>query len=465
VTAGAITQYPIGSLEVVELEPAIYRASHFFDNDNHRPLENAKVTARVGDGRNFLTQRSDKFDVFVSQPSNPWLTGVSNLFTREYFRDVKKRLAPHGLFCQWAQLYEMSPWNIKTIYRTLREEFPYVYVFAAEDLSSDTILIASEEPIKLDLATLERAYRDPTTRAEARRAGLPTPHDVVAYLLLGPEELESFTAGSPDNTDDNARIEFSAPRDLLGYAKFDPYLAKVYGPMWPYGRLTELVRGYDGGGDAARRSADCGRLGRSLIAHGKARESELWTRRAEAAGETPEARHARLLLKLVSTRMDRDPEIPLAPDPADPLAPPVVPAKLAAAHPDYVTLVAEEYREVLAEVAARRYVTAYKILDKWPEALWTGLGQDYALVSGFLDYKAEFYSDAVDTLKVLADDASYVARRPEVLYYLGRAHYASAAYGKAVDALERFVRSQRVLGRPVLPASDPQAASFAAAPL
>jgi spermidine synthase len=461
VTAGAITQYPIASLEVVELEPAIYRASHFFDNDNHRPLENPKVTARVGDGRNFLTQRSDKFDVIVSQPSNPWLTGVSNLFTREYFRDVKTRLAPHGLFCQWAQLYEMSPWNIKTIYRTLREEFPYVYVFAAEDLSSDTILIASEEPVKLDVATLTRAFADPTTRAEARRGGFTSPHDVMSYLLLGPDELESFTAGSPTNTDDNALIEFTAPRDLLGYAKFDPYLAKVYGPMWPYGRLTELVTGY--GGDAPGwRSADCGRLGRSLLAHGKAREAELWTRRSEAAADSPEARHARLLLRLVSTRMDRDPEIPLAP--AEPLAPPVVPPKLAEAHPEYVTRVADEYRDVLADVGARRYATAYKLLDKWPEPLWTGLGQDFALLSGFLDYKAEFYSDAVDTLKPLADDAAYVARRPEVLYYLGRAHYASAAYGKAVEALERFVRSQRVLGRPLLPASDPASASTVEAP-
>jgi predicted membrane-bound spermidine synthase len=447
VTAGAITQYPIASLEVVELEPAIYHASHFFDDDNHRPLENPKVTARVGDGRNFLTQRRDKFEVIVSQPSNPWLTGVSNLFTREYFRDVKKRLAPGGLFCQWAQLYEMAPWNIKTIYRTVSEEFPYVYVFAAEDLSSDTILIGSMEPIKLDLRVLERAFRDAKTRAEARRGGLESPHDVMAYLLLGPDELESFTAGSPDNTDDNARIEFSAPRDLLGYAKFDPYLAKVYGPLWPYGRLTEIVTGFDG----PDRSAECGRLARSLLGHGKARESELWTRRAEAAGATAEARHARLLLDLVSTRLDRDPEIPLAPD--QELVPPVVPAKIAAAHPEYVERVASEYRQVLAQFGDRRYATAYKILDKWPEALWTGLGQDFALLSGFLDYKAEFYSDAIDELKVLADDAAYVARRPEALYYLGRAYYANANYTKAVDALERFVRSQSILGRPVLPAA------------
>ena len=92
VTAGAATQYPIASLEVVELEPAIYEAAHFFDDVNHRPTENPKVRALAGDGRNFLSQRRDLFDVIISQPSNPWITGVSNLFTREYFQSVRSRL-------------------------------------------------------------------------------------------------------------------------------------------------------------------------------------------------------------------------------------------------------------------------------------------------------------------------------------------------------------------------------------
>jgi len=444
VTAGAITQYPIASLELVELEPAIlYRASHLFDEVNHRPLENPLVRAHAGDGRNFLTQRTDRFDVIVSQPSNPWLTGVSNLFTREYFRDVKRRLAPGGIFCQWAQLYELAPWNIKTIYRTVRDEFRYVYVFAAEDLSSDTILIATEEPLKLDLKTVARAFSHPITRAEAKRGLIETPHDVFAYLLLTPDELESFTTGSPDNTDDNARIEFQAPRDLLGYAKFDPYLAKVYGPLWPYGHLSSVITGYEDDGAAK------GQLARSLLAHGKAREAELWTRAAEAAGDSPEARHARLLLQLVSTRLDRDPEIPLAPDGG--LAAPVVPAGRPAKD---VALVAEQYPDVLAAVEARRYATAYKILDKWPESLWTGLGADFSLLEGFLDYKAEQYVDAVEELKPLSENASYAARRPEVFYYLGRAHYANASYTKAVVALERFVALQSALGRPILPASS-----------
>src|SRR5262249_39655658 len=118
---------------------------------------------------------------------------------------------------------------------------------------------------------------------------------------------------------------------------------------------------------------------------------------------------------------------------------------------------------VLAEYRVRRFATAYKILDRWPEALWTGLGKDFALLSGFFDYKAEGYADAIDELKPLADHAAYAARRPEALHPPGRAYYANASYTKAVAALERFIRSQTVAGRPVLPASDGAAAPLAAA--
>ena len=453
VTAGAVTQYPIASLEVVELEPAIYRASRFFEDVNHKPLSNPKVTARVGDGRNFLGQRADRFDVIISQPSNPWITGVSNLFTREYFQEIKSRLAEGGIFCQWAQLYEMAPWNVKAIYRTLRSEFPHTLVFAAEDLSSDTILIASQKPITIDLQRITRALEDPRTRAEARRAGFESAHDIPAFVLLTPEELESFTAGAAMNTDDNALIELGAPRDLLGYAKFDPYLAKVYGPQWPYGRLDGVVRGHDGPGAPAT----LGRLARSLLAHGKTREAELWARRAaEAAARagggpavSAEAAHARLLLDLVATREDRDPEIPLD-SPAEPLAPPAVPAKLGAAITERVT---REHAQIAALVAARKYASAYKVAEQWPESVWGQLGKDFSLLAGFLDYKTEFYGDAIDELRPLADDGPFLARRPATLYYLGRSYFANANYGKAVNALERYIQLQSALGRPLLPAS------------
>ena len=172
---------------------------------------------------------------------------------------------------------------------------------------------------------------------------------MFAYLLLGPEELESFTAGSPDNTDDNARIEFSAPRDLLGYAKFDPYLAKVYGPLWPYGRLSEVIVGLR----RARSQRQGGQLARSLLAHGKSREAELWTRRAEAAGDGARGASTRACCWIWCRRGST--AIPRSRSRLrDGLAPPVVPAKLAAAQPALVERVAAEYPQILASAAARR---------------------------------------------------------------------------------------------------------------
>jgi hypothetical protein len=159
--------------------------------------------------------------------------------------------------------------------------------------------------------------------------------------------------------------------------------------------------------------------------------------------------HTRLLLDLVATREDRDPEIALAPD--DGLQPPVLPPGL---KPAVAERVVGDYQQIVALVDKNKYASAFKVVDDWPEETWgTKLGKDVALLTGVLEYKAEFYGDAIDELKPLADDAEYVTRRPELLYYLGRAYYANATCAKAVAALERFIDAQSALGRPLLPAS------------
>ena len=90
------------------------------------------------DGRNFLVSGARSYDVIVSEPSNPWITGVSNLFTVDHYEAATRSLAPGGIYCQWVQLYEMSLGNIKTLFRTFAEVFPYVVVFAAETAENAT---------------------------------------------------------------------------------------------------------------------------------------------------------------------------------------------------------------------------------------------------------------------------------------------------------------------------------------
>jgi hypothetical protein len=195
-------------------------------------------------------------------------------------------------------------------------------------------------------------------------------------------------------------------------------------------------------------------LARSLLAHGKAREAEVWARKAEGAQGGRAAEDARLLLDLVDTREDRDPEIPLAPE--GELERPVLPADVAA---DVAERITREYTAIEAHCRQQRYASAYELVDEWPVELTGHLGQDTALLTAFLHYKTGQWGDAIDQLRPLAADDAYVARRPSALYYLGRSYFANANYGSAVRMLERYVSVQTAARGPLLPVSAGAAAN------
>ncbi len=431
VTIGAVTQFPMGHADVVELEPSVVHAGvTYFGPWNHHPEQDPRVQIRIGDGRNFLTQASDKYDVIVSEPSNPWITGVSNLFTVDYWKLARARLADDGVFCQWAQLYEMSSKNIKVILRSFAEVFPYTYVFSAEDLSSDVILVATNHPLPLDVHALAGSFVDETLRKELKRGGVESAEDIVSYLLLTPDEIPAFTAGSPLNTDDDAIIEFAAPRDLLGSTRTaDPYLARVYATEWPYGRFDRFLVGLGDGDEKWKTEL---RLSRSLLAHGKRAAADRFLRAAKRHGAPDDSRVAKLAALLGEKETD-DREIPFAVADDDPtglsaLDPPKLPEKVL---PDYLN--------VERAVRARAWAHALMYMKKWPETYIEEGGHDLELLVGYLMYKADLDDVACDRVKPLADDAAFAARRPSVLYYLARAEYGNGLFEAAVRNMDRYL--------------------------
>ncbi len=434
VTVGSAAVFPGAHVEVVELEPEVVAAARFFDSVNHRPERNPRVRINIGDGRNFLTQRDDRYDVIISEPSNPWITGVSNLFTRDYWELAKRRLAPDGVFCQWAQLYELSPANIKSILRTFAEVFPYTYVFSAEDLSSDLILIAAHHPVALDRVRLQRNFSVPVVREELARAEVHSADDLLAYLLLTPEEIPAFTAGAELNTDDNARIEFSAPRDLLAYLRYDPYLARVYGADWPYGHFEDHLTGLGSGSERGRAEAH---IAERLIAHGKRHAAGRFVAAAQRhEGGAVAHRSAQLHARLAPVDAAEE---PLAKE-SDPLDVPKVPDRLSAAQSEQF---ARDYATAENELHQQRWAHALAAFRGWPERYLEQGGADLQLLLGYLLYKTELFDEAVDLLLPLARDPSYPERRPAVLYYLARCYYSQAIYGAGAREMGRFLDLKR----------------------
>ena len=125
VTVGsALASGAVRHADVVEISPEVVEASAFFEQENGGALRAPGVRLVVGDGRSHLLRSRRRYDVIVSEPSNPWMAGVAALFTREFFEAARARLKPDGLLCQWAHTYDMSPDDLKSIVRTFALVFP-----------------------------------------------------------------------------------------------------------------------------------------------------------------------------------------------------------------------------------------------------------------------------------------------------------------------------------------------------
>lgn len=209
-TVGAVLRHPVERVDAFEIEPAVIEASRFFEPENGKPLEDDRVELILGDARNELRRGTENYDLIISEPSNPWITGVSNLFTLDFFEIAAERLEPDGIFCQWFHLYGMSEDSTRSLIATFRQVFPHVVAFRDRDL----ILIGARQPLFFSLETLERFYRTPVIQESLTQAEMPYPSDVLASMTLDDDGSEAFSVDAILNTDDNMLLELHAPRSL-----------------------------------------------------------------------------------------------------------------------------------------------------------------------------------------------------------------------------------------------------------
>ena len=446
VTAGTVLQYPVSRLDVIELEPAVLEGSVYFEHVNNKPMADPRLRLISDDGRNFLAAGTDKYDVIINEPSNPWLTGVANLFTREYFEICRRRLKQDGILATWVQMYEMSPRHIKSIYRSFVEVFPYVYAFSAEALSSDTFLIGSNRPLRPDIRRLRRVFEIPKVKKELKRAKVLAPDDFLALTLLGPGEARAFTMGAEINTDDNALIEFGAPRDLFNHKRYDYFISRVYGHSWIYGRLEPFIEGYSTPEDYAG-------LVHALLRLGKFREATHFFKKIKGAGEKGDLEHrVSLLMDLLSPQYVEQEEVPLSEGGAD-LAPIKLPNKPGTKA--QVEKIIHEYNQVERLARGKAFRSALDLVEGWPEKWREEGGDDFQLFWGFLVYKCQDFHTAWKILEPLWEKKGFAKRRPALLYYLGRAYYGNADYGSSVKVLEQWIAYCKRANRPVIPRASP----------
>ena len=224
VTVGsALASGTVRHADVVEISPEVVEASRFFDRESGTALQNPAVRLIVGDGRSHLLLTPRRYDVIVSEPSNPWMSGVAALFTREFFEAARARLKADGLLCQWAHTYDISPSDLKSIVATFASVFPEGTMWLVGD--GDLLLVGGPSgSISGRLDRIAGGVKNAAAAAALASVGIEPANAVFDLLSLyagGPRELERYGAGALIQTDDRTVLEYSAPRSIYGRTTAD----------------------------------------------------------------------------------------------------------------------------------------------------------------------------------------------------------------------------------------------------
>jgi spermidine synthase len=210
-TAGEALYYPIDRLDVLEVNKEVIKACEFFTPWNNGVLRDPRAHILFQDGRNHLELTRRTYDVIISEPSNPWMAGLANLYTLEFFRTVRDRLRDKGIFVQWIHSYEMDWPTFAMVGRTFSEVFPRGVLMTTLTGVGDYLLVGFKGEQGLDLKVALEQFK---YARKSRNMTLPDPR--LLFHLVMAEDLKGLFGTGPLHTDSWPRLEFAAPRLLYG---------------------------------------------------------------------------------------------------------------------------------------------------------------------------------------------------------------------------------------------------------
>ncbi|WP_237056703.1 spermine synthase [Marilutibacter chinensis] len=190
--SGMTTHTVLGSrvpreVDTIEIEPKMVEAARTFGPQVARAYEDPRSRLWIDDARTFFARNGKQYDVIVSEPSNPWVSGVASLFTREFYAFVKRHLKEEGVLVQWLHSYETSDALMATMLAALVEEFPQIDIYVSNTTDLVMVARADGEPLRARWNNLDGAIR-----AELERVGLDSPEQLRLRRIGGADLIHAY---------------------------------------------------------------------------------------------------------------------------------------------------------------------------------------------------------------------------------------------------------------------------------
>ena len=208
-----LSSHTLKNLDTIEIEPVMVEAAKHFTSRNSNAYNDPRSHIHYEDAKTFFAAQSEKYDVITSEPSNPWVIGVGNLFTTEFYNHIKRYLNDEGLFIQWLQLYEISTPTLLTALGALDSAFPQYQIYAAN--SGDLIIVAAKE--KNTSLALGNTWGQlpPKLKEELEAIGIDGIDHISTRKFADKDSISALLKAipTPQNSDYFPLLSLNAPQD------------------------------------------------------------------------------------------------------------------------------------------------------------------------------------------------------------------------------------------------------------
>jgi spermidine synthase len=211
ITAAEVLCYPVERLDILEISEEVIKAGEFFAPWNREVVSDGRSNLIIQDGRAHLALTDRKYDVIISEPSNPWMAGLASLFTRDCFELGRERLNENGIFVQFIHSYQMDWETFSLVGRSFSDVFSNSLLISTQGGDYYFVGINGDKGLDLETAGKRLGYAQKSTNMTLLDARL-------LYRFVQCEDLAGLFGAGDLNTDEAPLLEFSAPRRMYVYS-------------------------------------------------------------------------------------------------------------------------------------------------------------------------------------------------------------------------------------------------------
>ena len=222
-------------VDTIEIESAMVAAASGYGDFVDRAFTDKRSKIHIEDAKTFFSLHNSVYDIIIAEPSNPWVSGVASLFSKEFYGTVRRYLADDGLFVQWIQLYEFDDQLAASILKALSENFADYVIYATD--GSNILLIAKNKGELSDPdwpAIFESGMKSALVRLNVRSEA-----DMSIRKIIDRDTLVPFLKRSPTpvNSDYYPYVDLNA-----GQARFKKTQSTIFGAwMMPPLPMFEML--------------------------------------------------------------------------------------------------------------------------------------------------------------------------------------------------------------------------------